>query len=295
MFVPPPPASEDFPDDPPSDSLAMATVAAGTYPSHEEAWQAGLVILAMGLPCWILATPAGHELRVETHADLATIRHQLECFERERVGWPPPRPFLLDAPRTRGRIPLSPLVWVLALFAAFHLQLSHPALPDAALLDAERVFVHGEWWRAATALWLHADLGHLVSNAGSGALVFTALVHGFRDPLRAWSLLAAAAILGNLAAAAIHHGEPYRSLGASTAVFAGLGLLTGRAVRLLLRASGVRRWRALALPLVSGLVVLGLLGAGEARVDVIAHATGFFAGLLLALLAAPLPARHTAS
>jgi rhomboid protease GluP len=287
----PPTHSPDLPDGDSSGELAAASRIAGVYPTGHEAWQHALVVLAMGLPCWILATPQGHELRVDARADLPRIRDQLDCFDRESVGWPPPRIHTLETHSPRASAPLSPALWVIALFAVFHLQLKHPALTDAALLDAERVFGHGEWWRAASALWLHGDFGHLLSNAGSGALVFTALVHTFREPLRAWTLLAAAAILGNLAAVAIHHGEPYRSLGASTAVFAGLGLLTGRAARLLLQGGGARRWRAVALPLLSGLVVLGLLGAGEARVDVVAHATGFIAGVLVALLAAPKPRR----
>ncbi len=285
----PHPAPDAAPGDSP-DADAPATTTVGAYATEAEARLHALVVLAMGRPCWIVATEFGHELRVAPEADLPAIRHQLDCFERESRGWPPPR-LALEGPAPRARIPLSPLVWVLALFAAFHVQLSHPALPDAALLDAERVFAHGEWWRAATALWLHGDLGHLVSNAGSGLLVFTALVHTLRRPLLAWGLLAAAALLGNVAAVAIHHGEPYRSLGASTAVFAGLGLLTGRALRLVARGFGAsgRRWRALALPLLSGLVVLGLLGAGEANVDVLAHATGFAAGVLLGVIAAADP------
>lgn len=273
------------PAGPPDPTLLTAA----TYASELDAWQHSLVPLAMGLPCWIVATPAGQELRLEPAADLDAVRHQLECFDRESLAWPP-RLAALDpssAPAARSRLPLSPWLWVLGLFAASHVQLRHPALVDATLLDADRVFAHGEAWRAFTSLWLHADLGHLVSNAGGGLLVFTALVQSFRRPLRAWVLLGAASVLGNLAAAALYFGEPYRSLGASTAVFAGLGLLSGRAFRVVLTAPGPRRLRPLAIPLLSGLVVLGLFGAGEARVDVLAHATGFLAGLLLGALTAP--------
>jgi rhomboid protease GluP len=39
--------------------------------------------------------------------------------------------------------------------------------------DAERV-LHGEWWRTITALTLHADSAHVVSNVGVGAFVIGA-------------------------------------------------------------------------------------------------------------------------
>ena len=113
-----------------------------------------------------------------------------------------------------------------------------------------------------------------------GLLVFSAMVATFGAGA-GWWLLAGAAITGNLVAVAMHHGDDYRSLGASTAVFAGLGLLTGRAIRVVVRAGEGRgrRWRALAVPLASGLVVLGLFGAGGVNIDVMAHATGFVSGL----------------
>ena len=54
-------------------------------------------------------------------------------------------------------------------------------------------------------------------------MVFSAVVATFG--LRAsWGLIAGAAITGNLATVALHSGDDYRSLGASTAVFAALGL-----------------------------------------------------------------------
>ena len=44
--------------------------------------------------------------------------------------------------------------------------------------------------------------------------------------------IAIAAVAGNFAIAGLNYPGPYRSIGASTAVFAGLGLLTGRAIQL---------------------------------------------------------------
>jgi len=127
-------------------------------------------------------------------------------------------------------------------------------------------------------LFLHADAGHVVSNALSGLLVFTAVLQTL-GRLRGWLLIAAAALVGNLAVAAINYPAPYRSLGASTAIFAGVGLLTGRALRVVARSEHPHRWRALFVALASGLIVLALYGAGGVHIDLGAHVTGFIAGL----------------
>jgi membrane associated rhomboid family serine protease len=250
------------------------------YATHAEGFQHSLVVLAMGETCWLVETEGGHHLRVET-AVLDATRLQLACFDRESVGWPP-RPSV-DAVPIRKHAPLSPLLWVFAVVAMFWAQGNWPALTDAALLDARRVFDDGEWWRAGSALWLHGDIGHLVSNAGGGFLVFSAVVATF-GAVAGWGWLTVSAIVGNLAAVSVHHGDNYRSLGASTAVFAGLGLLAGRAVRVMSRSDHRRRWRMLLLPLASALAVLGLFGAGGVDVDVLAHATGFGGGLMTGFL-----------
>jgi membrane associated rhomboid family serine protease len=257
------------------------SVEVGVFTTYEEGFEHCLVVLAMGETCWLVSTDDGHHLRVGLAA-LDAARQQLARFDRERIGWPPP-PFVYDAPLSK-QVPLSPLLWVLGVCAAYWAQGERPGMTDAGLLDAKRVFEHGEWWRTWTALWLHADVGHLVSNAINGLLVFSAVVTTFG--LRAsWGLIAGAAIAGNLATVALHSGDDYRSLGASTAVFAALGLLVGRAIRVMSRSGHPHRWRTLLTPFFAGLIVLGLYGAGGVEVDVLAHAMGFSAGLFLGFAA----------
>jgi membrane associated rhomboid family serine protease len=258
------------------------SVDAGIYATHTEGFQHGLVVLAMKESCWLIEAEDGHHLRVEERA-LDAVRSQLAFFDAESVGWPPRR--VVEPARTQKHLPLSPWFWVLAVFAVFWAQGEWPGLTDAGLLDAGRVFGRDEWWRAGSALWLHGDLGHLVSNAGGGLLVFSAVVATFGLGA-GWALIAAAAVGGNIAAVVLQHGEQYRSLGASTAIFAALGLLAGRAIRVLGRSGHPHRWRTTLVPLAAGLIVLGLYGAGGVEVDVLAHATGFGSGLLAGFAAA---------
>lgn len=254
---------------------------AGVYPTRAICLAHSLVVLAMGEACWMVRTDSGWHLRVKA-AVAESARRQLDRYDRESIGWPPRR--ATDPSTVRRRPPLSPLLWAITVLAVFRLQGLRPGLTEAWLLDPGRIFGQGEWWRPFTALWLHGDLGHLVSNLGGGLWVFFAVLLTF-GVRRGWVLLLASSVGGNLAAATLHAGGDYRSLGASTAVFAGLGLLVGRAVVTAARGQGTMRWRAMLVPLFSGLAVLGLFGAGGVNIDVLAHGTGFAAGVLTGVLA----------
>ena len=135
-----------------------------------------------------------------------------------------------------------------------------------------------------TALFLHADAAHVISNALSGLLVFAAVVSTL-GRARGWLLLLVASLLGNVAVAAVNYPSSYSSIGASTGIFAGVGLLTGRAIRVAWRSTHPHRWRAMFAPFAAGATVLALYGAGGQRVDVGAHFTGFLAGLVLGFAA----------
>jgi len=132
-----------------------------------------------------------------------------------------------------------------------------------------------EWWRAATALTLHLDQEHLLGNLLFGVVAGIAAGR-LLGPGVAWASILGAGALANYAeimVAPVSH----RAAGASTAVFAALGLLAGLAwrQRLTLRE---RRWYRWA-PLIAGICLLTLLGAGNAHVDVLGHALGFLFGV----------------
>jgi rhomboid protease GluP len=138
-------------------------------------------------------------------------------------------------------------------------------------------------WRALTALTLHLDQVHLVGNLLFG-IGFGVLAGRLLGPGVAWLGIVLAAGGANLLETWLAPPD-HRSVGASTAVFAALGMLSGCAFRL--RISTRARLAYRFGPLVAGLFLLALLGAGDARVDVLGHVLGFAAGILAgALLAA---------
>jgi len=133
----------------------------------------------------------------------------------------------------------------------------------------------GEWWRAVTALTLHLDQEHLLGNLLFGVLAGLAAARLLGDGV-AWASILGAAAAANyveILVAPVTH----RAVGASTAVFAALGLLAGMAwrQRLTLRERLWYRWA----PLIAGISLLTLLGAGNAHVDVLGHALGFIFGI----------------
>jgi membrane associated rhomboid family serine protease len=134
----------------------------------------------------------------------------------------------------------------------------------------------GETWRTITALTLHLDVGHLLSNLGFGT-VFGWLAGQLLGPGVAWATVLAAAAAAN-GVNALLQPSTHASAGASTAVFATLGLLAAYAWRR--RRDDGGRWAYRWAPLVAGVILLGFTGAGGERTDVLAHLTGFAAGVV---------------
>jgi len=84
---------------------------------------------------------------------------------------------------------------------------------------------NGEWWRTITALTLHSGLRHLVGN-----IIFGALFGMFAGRLLgsgiAWLAIVLAATTANVVNTLLLE-SAHRSIGASTAVFAALGIVAG--------------------------------------------------------------------
>jgi membrane associated rhomboid family serine protease len=137
-----------------------------------------------------------------------------------------------------------------------------------------------------TSLTLHVDAAHLIGNLVFGILfgVFLSRAVGAGVGWLA-SLLAGAA--GNLINVYLQ-GPDYRSLGASTAVFGAIGILTAYQWR---QQSWSDRWWLRFAPLIAGAIFLGYLGGSGERTDVLAHALGMSVGVVLGVVIAGLEPR----
>lgn len=239
-----------------------------------------LVLDARSIPCRIEVAGGGYRLLVPA-ANLESARAELLSYEEQNRGWPPP------LPPTRTLVHnILPTLSVLLLLATFHnltlLGISLPGrgVPDPYELGAAHAAAirNGEWWRLVTSLTLHADSAHLLGNLTIGGGVIILLCRELGSGL-AWSLLLAAGTLGNLANAWLQTPD-HRSLGASTAVFAAVGIFS--AIAMLRRRR--QPLRMLIVPLGAGLALLALLGSEGKQTDLGAHLWGFGFGLLLGLV-----------
>lgn len=245
----------------------------GRYRRVGRAHEHGLVILAMGISYWLMPLEeGGYGLYVERQHE-AAVREQFEKFDRENRYWPPPQDLLPSRPGTGWSVSL----YALLIWGVFLVQ-------DQRLLEAgsasEEAILSGQWWRAITALTLHGDWAHLIGNT-VGGLLFFGLVFRYLGHGLAWFLILAAGLIGNLLNAWGYAGTGHNSIGASTAVFGGLGIVVGFRLLRQFRLTGWQWPRHLWAPLVAGLVLLGFLGAGGERTDVLAHWWGFLAGAAL--------------
>lgn len=144
--------------------------------------------------------------------------------------------------------------------------------------------VAGEWWRAVTALTLHADIAHILGNSLFGAL-FGLFVGRYLGSGVGWLLILLAGVTGNMLNALLRP-EEFRSLGASTATFAALAV--GGAFVFRRGYFKGRGWRRSFAPIFAGIAMLSFTGVGGENTDVLAHFTGFAAGIAFGLLAAQL-------
>lgn len=244
-----------------------------------EEW--ALVLNARGIPFELDVSDG--EIRLWTlPGDMERAARELDAFDVENVP-EAPRP---EVPRYGASSLGIAIAWL--ILAAHGLMADAPILRERGSADAERV-LWGEPWRAVTALTLHADLPHALGNAAFGGALLTAAAWRV-GPGLALAITVAAGIAGNVLTAALY-ATRHDAIGASTAVFGTLGLVTATAL-FDARRFRVRR-RAPWVLIGASLALLGFLGANEGS-DVIAHAAGWLFGILfgmVAIVAAPAPPR----
>jgi membrane associated rhomboid family serine protease len=250
------------------------TAAIGPVNTTRRVREWSLVLASMGISHAVRERYPGWVILVDA-ADEARAVKAIRLYETENRDWPPVR--------TRERLPharslAAPLV--MALFVLFY-GVTGPAA------TASRWFVHGtavselilrgEIWRAVTALTLHADTVHIVGNAVSGTIFLSALNRRLGDGRGPFAFVLGGAV-GNLMNA-LWYRTGHDSIGASTAVFAAVGLLAATQMSVD-RNVGPRRWLERAAPVIGGVALLGMLGASP-HTDLLAHLFGLIAGLLL--------------
>ncbi len=238
-----------------------------------------LVLLAVGVVAELVPAEGEFLVQVDAQDAVYAARHLAQYESENRPPPPPPPP-----PRLHTHAWIGCLLYVVTLVGVADAVGNGVVRLDAfdlGTLDCARVQA-GEWWRAWTALTLHLDGPHLAANLGAGVW-FGYLAARQLGGGTAWFLTVSAAALANLAEGLT--GPPgHSAVGASTAVFAALGLMSAYSWRE--RFSLPQRWGRRWSPLIAGVILLGWTGSAGEGTDLVAHLAGFAAGALSGVAAA---------
>ncbi|MBJ6800263.1 rhomboid family intramembrane serine protease [Geomonas sp. Red259] len=240
-----------------------------------------LVLESRFIECRLEPGPRGWQVWVAPENYDAACR-ELNLYVDENRNWPPFLP-----PVHPMKENTLPTLSILILLATFHNLtnldlkiLGHYPVDWLDIGNAHAgLILKGEWWRLVTALTLHADALHLVSNLAIGGVFIVYLCRDLGSGF-AWTLLLASGICGNLANAYVQL-PSHTSVGASTAVFGAVGIL-GALTMMRYRHHLRRRWP---LPIAAALSLLVLLGTEGERTDLGAHLFGFMFGCLFGFVA----------
>lgn len=212
--------------------------------------------------------------------DAAAAARELVVYENENRSERTARPVIETVGRGwPGVVAYAAVLLVVATCvqqAAFGFDWLYVGRMDAGLMRS------GQWWRAVTALTIHLELDHLLGNLFFGAF-FAYFVGRYLGGGLGWLAILSSGALGNVMSGLVETAG-HRAIGASTAVFGALGILTAHTWRRGFPAG--TSWRGRIAPLIAGLGLLAFTGTGGANTDIGAHLTGFVAGFGIGLLAA---------
>lgn len=236
-----------------------------------------LVLTAVQIPHQLIDDIAGCALIVPAQFS-AQAMDELRLYDEEN---PPRRPKTVKAFAHQNAVP-GVIAYIIVICAVAWFEATSFFGQDwigAGRIDGVLMRA-GEWWRTVTALTLHSGLRHLAGNIVFGAF-FGFFAGRLLGPGIAWLAIVLAGASGNALNMLLLESS-HRAIGASTAVFAALGLLAGFVWRA--RLMSQERWPYRLGPIVGGFALLMYTGTGDANTDVGAHLMGFLCGLAAGVL-----------
>jgi len=251
----------------PQDQPLVESIAHTANRARAEDWS--LVLQSVEIPNQVVLLDDRYHLVVAARLRERAHEALLAFAEDQRKAKAPPPRRVEWGPSRLG------VVLGIGILAAHTALRDQTALVDVGLANSGAI-LRGEWFRILTAQSLHADYGHAVSNAVSCG-VFASLLFRSVGPGLGLTLALAGGAIANAMNAWLH-GPGYSSLGASTALFAVIGALSGLQFAAHWRYPVLHGRRRSWLPLAASLGLLAMLGTGGARTDVLGHLLGLFAG-----------------
>lgn len=238
-----------------------------------------LVLYARGITHRLVVTPTRIAIVVEA-GRLNEALGEINAYQEENRTW---GQWEHGHSRALREVEGTVLACVL-LFSFFSLLLSgklHHTLVSIGANQGDKVLEGHQFWRPITALTLHQDPSHLLSNMVIGGVFVVLLVQFTGAPL-AWVITFAAGVSGNVLSLLIRGDSAAGSIGASTSVFGALGGITGVLLVMSIMVRG--HFKRPIIYLGTGLALLSFLGVGDRFTDRTAHLMGFLAGAAMGAL-----------
>lgn len=236
--------------------------------SRHQAMDWSLVLVSQSIETVIEQNDTGWELLVplaEYEQAIAAIRQ----YRHENRHWSWQRQVF------KGGLVFdwASLSWVILLIFFAWLAPGYD-LKGRGILDTAAVS-HGQWWRIFTAIWLHADVQHLASNAAIGFVLLGLTMGRFGTGAGLLSAYLAGVLANGIEC--LLPTERHYSLGASGMVMGSLGILATQSFYLW-RTPYSRKYLLSAVA--AGLMLFILFGLAPGT-DIVAHFGGFVFGLAL--------------
>jgi len=212
------------------------------------------------------------------HRDYPKADYELQVFIEENRNWPPAQP---DQDQFTPVFQAHAILLVGALMLFFSVTGSWSPGSEWFLdggINSSLILDGSQYFRLVTALTLHSDIVHLLSNCFLGAFLLHFYFQIVGNGIGLAALLAAATSANLLNV--IGHGPGHLSVGFSTAVFSVIGILSS----INFRHYKFRNPARLVLPLMAGAALLAMLGSSGERTDLGAHFYGLITGLITGLI-----------
>jgi rhomboid protease GluP len=266
---------------------AVQPVDAGTagipVRSQRQAMDWGLVLLSQGIQSVVHheSDTGDWALLVEPN-ELARSLQILRQYHIENRHWPWQQQLRWHA----VQFDWASLVWALVLAIFYWVSTASAGFTAAGIMDG-RALHTGQWWRLFTAIMLHADLGHLLTNLSVGVVLLGLAMGRYGTGVGLLTCYLAGAA-GNLLSL-LFHGPGFLGLGASGMMMGALGMIAAQSF--MWRKVGRGHLKEAIAGVAAGFMLFVLFGLSPGS-DIAAHLGGFLSGVVLGAILAVAPPKQ---
>jgi len=233
-----------------------------------------LVLSAVRIPHRINCLTRDHFEVYVASQHVLKAQYEIAAYNQENCNWPTPAPKSDDfAP---AFLAMSPVIIGLMIYI---FAVTGDWTPESLWFvkgagDSNAILDNLEFYRLVTALTLHADIVHLLSNCFLGGILLHFFLHITGNGIGLITMLATATLANFINV--IIHGQNHHFVGFSTAIFSIIGMLC----TISFARKTTKPVLHFFIPIMAGFALLALLGSSGERTDLGAHLFGLLCGFI---------------